>query len=163
MLPGFFATNPPPPERLSVGCAIARMIDGLGYRLYWALEGLTEEDCAYRLTEGASSIYEIIWHELGLVNWVYMHVYGEQMRRPEPILEQGAETLRALARLRETFLAISDDDLAALKLDDAPFWDYVNRPLSDALHHAGQISILRRGAGNPVRPGKSRPRSRDQG
>ena len=151
MNPDFFSKSPPPPERMTVGCAIARMIDGLGYRLYWALEGLTEEDCGYRLTEGANSIYEIIWHELGLVNWVHMNVYGEQMRRPENILEQGAETLRALEKLRDTFVHVSEEELQSLKLEDAPFWSYINMPLSDALHHAGQISILRRGAGNPVR------------
>jgi hypothetical protein len=125
------------------------MIDGLGFRLHWALYGLREEDCEYRITPEANSIYEIIWHMLGLVNWIYMNVYGEEMQRPENILEQGVETLRALEKMRDTFLQMSDEEIQACKLGERSFWSYINMPLADALHHVGQISILRRGAGNP--------------
>ena len=104
-----------------------------------------------RISEDGSSIYEIIWHVLEAVNWVYYYVYGEQIQRPEPILEQGAETLRALETLRRTFAAASDEELQAYRLGDRSFWGYINLPLADALHHVGQISIMRRGAGNPVR------------
>lgn len=41
-LPDYFGDFPPEPEELSVSNSIARLIDGLGYRLYWAMEGLTE-------------------------------------------------------------------------------------------------------------------------
>ena len=99
----FFVHYPPPPTELTVGCAIARMIDGLGYRLYWALYGLEEQDCSYRICEDCNSIHDILWHVLGLVNWVHVHVYDEPMHRPENILEQGDETLAALEKLRATF------------------------------------------------------------
>ena len=122
--------------------------------MYWAMYGLREEDCEYRITSEAKSIYEIIWHVLGLVNWVYMNVYGEPMHRPENILEQGVETLKALEKMRSTFLQVSDEDIQNYKLGERSFWNYINMPLSDALHHVGQISILRRGAGNPNQVGK---------
>ena len=149
-LPAFFKTFHPDPDQPSASNAIARLIDGLGYRLYWALDGLKEGECQYTLCEGASSIRDILWHILGLVNWVYMHVYGQQMTRKPSIIDQGIDTLLALERLYQTFLEMNDEDLVHYKLEDRSFWSYINMPLADALHHVGQVSILRRGAGNPV-------------
>ena len=149
-LPAFFKTFHPDPKELSVSSAIARLIDGLGYRLYWALYGLKEEECQYTLCDGAPSIKDILWHILGLVNWVYVHVYGHQMTRKRSIIDQGIDTLLALERLYQTFLEMSDSDLVDLKLEDRSFWSYINMPLADALHHVGQVSVLKRAAGNPV-------------
>jgi hypothetical protein len=149
-IPTFFNTSLPEPDEICASNAIARLIDGLGYRLYWALYGLQEEECEYTICEGAQSIRDILWHILGLVNWIYMHVYGHQMNRKPRIIDQGIDTLLALGKLRQTFLDMSDDDLAGYKLGDISFWNYINMPLSDALHHVGQVSILRRAAGNPI-------------
>ena len=113
-IPSFFRTSPPEPAEVSASNAIARLIDGLGYRLYWALDGLTEDECEYTFCEGAPSIKDILWHILGLVNWVYMHVYGEQMTRKPSIIDQGIDTLLALEKLRATFLVMSDAELANL-------------------------------------------------
>jgi hypothetical protein len=149
-IPSYFRTYPQEPDELSVSNAIARLIDGLGYRLYWALYGLKEKECEYTLCDGANSIGEILWHILGLVNWVHMHVYDHQMTRKPSIIHQGIDTLLALEELRHTFLEMSDDELTSYKLEERSFWSYINMPLSDALHHVGQVSILRRAAGNPV-------------
>ncbi len=148
--PDFFKSYPEPPQEISASNAIARMLDGLGYRLYWALRGLGEEDCDYRLCEGAKSIHEIIEHILDLVNWMYMHIYGQQMKRPENIIEQGREVLRALEQLRKFLIEMEDKDLPNYKLEDLPFWNFINMPISDALHHVGQLAILRRATGNPI-------------
>ena len=149
MVPDFFKEFPAEPDEVSASNVIARMIDGLGFRLYWAIYGLTEEDCEYTVCEGADSIYKILWHILGLVNWVYMHVYDHQMKRPESIVDQGIETLKALESLRAEFLRMSDEELQQKQLQDMPFWSFVNMPFADALHHVGQVAILRRAAGNP--------------
>jgi hypothetical protein len=154
-LPTFFKTSHPDPDELSVSNAIARTIEGLGYRLYWALYGLKEEECQYTLCDGAPSISDILWHILGLVNWVYKHVYGEQMTRKPSIIDQGIDTLLALEKLYQTFQEMSDDDLVKYKLGERSFWSYINMPLADALHHVGQVSILRRGTGNPVSKDRS--------
>ena len=78
-----------------------------------------------------------------------MHIYGHQMKRPEQIIDQGIETLVALEKLRKEFIQMSDEELPKYKLEDRSFWSYINMPLSDALNHVGQVSILRRAAGNP--------------
>jgi hypothetical protein len=72
------------------------------------------------------------------------------MTRKPSIIDQGIDTLLALEKLHQTFLEMSDDDLVKYKLGERSFWSYINMPLADALHHVGQVSILRRGAGNPV-------------
>jgi len=146
----FFESYPPEPQEVSVSNAIARMIDGLGYRLYWAMRGLREEECAYRLCADAKSIDEIIRHIFGLVNWVHIHICGRQIERPANIIEQGYETLSALEHLRDHFISIDDSDLQKYRLEDRSFWSFINMPLSDALNHVGQVRILRRAAGNPV-------------
>jgi hypothetical protein len=149
-LPDDFRHYPPEPDELSVSNSIARLIDGLGYRLYWALEGLTEQDCRYRISPDANSIHDILWHIFGLVNWIHMYVYGEQMSRPGNIIEQGHKTLSTLAKMRQHFIEIDDQQLQSYKLEEMSFWNYINMPLSDALSHVGQVRIMRRGAGNPV-------------
>lgn len=149
-VPDFFKSYPEHPKEISASNAIARMLDGLGFRLYWALHGLRSEDCDYKLCEGAYSIHEIIWHILGLVNWMYMHIYGHEMKRPKNIIEQGHQTLRAIEQLRKSFIEMQDKDLGNYKLEHRPFWSFINMPISDALHHVGQVAILRRAAGNPV-------------
>jgi uncharacterized damage-inducible protein DinB len=148
-LPDYFKEFPPEPDEMSVSNAIARLIDGLGFRLYRTLDGLREEDCSFRPAPTANSIHDILWHILGLVNWVYMHVYGEQMHRPKNIIDQGHETLRALEKLRKHLIEIDDAQLSNYKLEDRSFWAFINMPLSDALHHEGEVRILRHAAGNP--------------
>jgi hypothetical protein len=149
-LPDYFRRYPPEPDELSVSNSIARLIDGLGYRLYWALEGLTDQDCQYRVSPDGNSIHDILWHIFGLLNWIHLHVYGHQLSRPANILDQGCEALSVLAKMRQHFIQIDDRELQSYKLEEMSFWSYINMPLSDALSHVGQVRIMRRGAGNPV-------------
>ncbi|MFP4581652.1 MAG: hypothetical protein ACLFQ6_13075 [Candidatus Sumerlaeia bacterium] len=149
MLPDYFRNYPDEPEELKVSNAIARQIDGFGFRYYWALYDLREEDCAYRISDDGKSIADLIQHIWGLINWVHVHVYGETMSHPENILERGAKTLCGAEKLRKSFAQMADSDLQKLKLEGNSFWAYINMPLSDAIHHSGQVSIMRRGAGNP--------------
>ena len=46
---------PDAPENASAGNVIARMIQGLGYRYYWASKDLRTEDLSYRPSKEASS------------------------------------------------------------------------------------------------------------
>jgi len=149
-IPSFFESYPLKLQEVSASNAIARMIDGLGFRLYWAMKGLREEECAYRFCADGKSIYEIIWHILGPVNWGHVHVCGRQMERPANIIDQGCETLRVLEQLRDHFISIDDCELQRYTLENRSFWNFINMPISDALSHVGQVRILRRAAGNAV-------------
>ena len=146
----YFKEYPPVPEEVSASNVIARMIDGLGYRLYVSLDGLTEEQCALRPCEGGKTIGDALHHILGLVNWVRMHIFDQQMTRPKSYLEQGWATLAELERLRKHFIEISDEQLQEYRLEGNPWWMFVNMPLSDALHHEGEVRLLRMQIGNPA-------------
>jgi hypothetical protein len=146
----YFRDFPPPPETMTVSNTVARLVDGLGFRLYHSMVGLREEECNLMPCEKGKSIGQTIHHIWGLVNWVRMHIYGQQMNRPKPYIEQGWAALAELEHLRKHFVEISDEELARYTLEDMPWWNFVNMPLSDALHHEGEVRLLRMQIGNPV-------------
>jgi len=145
-----FEDFPEGPKGVSASNTVARLIDGLGSRLYMSLDGLTEEQCSLRPCEGGKTIGEALHHILGLVNWVRMHVYGQQMTRPESYLDQGWATLAELEKLRKHFVEITDEQLGQYELEGRPWWSFVSMPLSDALHHEGEVRLLRMQIGNPA-------------
>ena len=53
---------PEHPDQLSAQNVLGRMIDGLGYRYYWATEGLRAQDLAYMPGGGGKSCAEQIEH-----------------------------------------------------------------------------------------------------
>lgn len=145
------------PDRVDGPSVIARFIDGLGFRLYWATDGLTDRDYAYRACEGAKSIGEILLHVRGLASWMCVKVIGDGAAAgdaPDDPAAQRDEALRLLLKLREHVAGLTDEQLAAVTLGEHPFWRLINGPLADAVSHVGQISYLRRAAGNP-NPGKA--------
>ncbi len=126
------------------------MLDGLGFRFYWATEGLRAEDYDFRPAKDTMSIGELVKHVWSLVNWVSSTALSTPYKDPKDCLAARDETLRIIKDLRETILAMSDEDLGKLRIRDKPFWNIVNGPFSDALTHTGQINSFRRLAGNPV-------------
>ena len=126
------------------------MLDGLGFRFYWATEGLRAEDYDFRPAKDTMSIGELVQHVWSLVNWVSSTALSTPYKNPKDCLAARDETLRIIKDLRETMLAMSDEDLGKLRIRDKPFWNIVNGPFSDALTHTGQINSFRRLAGNPV-------------
>ncbi len=58
------------PDHLSGTSVLTRMLDGLGFRFYWATEGLRAEDYDFRPAKDTMSIGELVKHVWSLVNWV---------------------------------------------------------------------------------------------
>jgi hypothetical protein len=139
------------PERHDANGVLLRLIDGLGYRFYWATEGLTSGDYAYSPGAGCQSIGALVGHVWGLVNWIHATVVGEGAtgRPPDPA-QQRLHALALLAAARDRVAALDEEALFVLQIDDHPFWHLLNGPLSDALTHVGQIASFRRLHGNPV-------------
>lgn len=145
-------TSPAPPTEATCSNVVARMIDGLGYRLHLSMDGLEEEHCTVNpVPDGkGKTIGDVIRHVWGLVNWIHMHIFGQQMERPQGFVEQGWAALAELESLRKHFAEISDEQLQQYKLEDLPWWMFVNMPLADALHHEGEIRLLRMQLGIPA-------------
>ena len=59
------------------GTVLARMIDGLGFRLYWATEGLRTEDLNYKPSTDARTTSETIDHIYGLTKVIYNSAIGD--------------------------------------------------------------------------------------
>jgi hypothetical protein len=138
------------PDHVSATSALTRLLDGLGFRFYWATEGLRPEDYAFRPAKDAMSIEELVMHVWELMNWVSGSALKKPYGEPKDGPAARREALRIIHGLRETLLAMSDEDLEKLSIRDKPFWNLINGPFSDALTHTGQINSFRRLAGNPV-------------
>ena len=137
------------PDHVSGAAVLARMLDGLGFRFYWATEGLRPEDYGFRPAPDVMSIGELTMHVWDLVAWVSSSSLGKQYDKPKDGVAARDEALKVIRDLRETFLKMSEGDLAGLRIRDLPFWHIVNGPFSDALTHTGQINSFRRMNGNP--------------
>ena len=144
------------PENYTAGSMASRMVDGLGFRFYWATEGLREEDLAFRPTEESRSSEETIDHMFSMIHGIIKTL--SKFDKPElPELsfeEKRAYILNDLKTISFILLESSDEDFDSytIKLrngETLPFWNYVNGQIADCLWHCGQISSFRRMSGNP--------------
>ena len=156
---------PDAPENFTAGNLVGRMIDGLGYRYFWATEGLTDEDIEYRVSEDSRTLRETLDHIYGLSKVCLNAGSNSPNVRPAPEedltwVELREKTLEVIAEASQHFKNISGDDIQNSKMifkrgenqSEFPIWNLLNGPLADAIYHTGQIVALRRAAGNPVSP-----------
>lgn len=159
---------PDAPEDYASGNVISRMIDGLGYRYYWATEGLTEKDLAYRPSESGRTSYETLEHIFGLSETIVNAPQNKPNIRPSDwsdltFLDLREKTLKNIKLTSDLFRGKKDADIAEMKIifesggktSEYPFWNMLNGPIGDALWHTGQIVMLRRASGNPLPKGVS--------
>lgn len=159
----YYYQIPDYPEEYTATTVVARMVDGLGFRYYWATKGLRSEDLAYKPSEEARTSEKTIDHILGLTNVVINSVTNTPNIRnaeEQPILnfeEKRAITLDNLKRTSEILKNSTAKDLENFNLvfqresnsTEYPFWNQINGPISDALWHVGQVVSMRRSSGNP--------------
>lgn len=155
---------PPAPENYTANAVLARTIDGLGYRYYWATEGLTAADLEYTPGNHGRKTEVVLEHLNGLSEVIRNAVTGKPNVRPRPERnltqeEKRAETLHNL-KAASDYLRSEKRSIEECKVtfqrgsqtSDFPVWNLLNGPLADALYHVGQIVSYRRSAGNPMNP-----------
>ena len=159
----YYYQIPDSPEEYTATTVVARMVDGLGFRYYWATEGLRPEDLSYTPKGEGRTLEQTVTHILGLTNVIINSVTNTpnvQASGEQPVLtfeEKRAKTLDNLKKTREVLMASSAEDLSKFNLvfqssdssSEYPFWNQINGPISDALWHTGQVVSLRRSSGNP--------------
>ena len=162
------------PEEYTEEAVLARVIDGLGFRYYWASKDLREEDLNYSPGNDGRTTRETLDHILGRSFVVYNAAMNKPNVRLATIPERTwEETRRAtLGNIKK-----ASDHLKSGKADKAdkadkakdlkmifqrgegtsefPLWNLLNGHLSDAIYHTGQIASHRRSSGNPIDPGIS--------
>lgn len=141
----------------TAGGVLARMVEGIGFRLRWAVDGLRAEDVDFTPSSECMTIRGLVEHIFGMMAWVDSVIDGPPREDPPSEFEALCEaTLERLRSLREKFAQMSEDDLKQVRLRRAngnkyPLWNAINGPLADSLTHVGQINMWRRLNGNPVK------------
>ena len=154
---------PEAPTSFTATNVAARMVDGLGFRYYWATEGLREEDLQYQPGEEARTSAETIEHIHGLTQMVLNAIKQQPNIRGESkatltFAEQRAATLNGLKEASDLLRSSEESQMEDYKIlfqrndqtSAFPFWNVINGPLSDALWHVGQVVSYRRSSGNPL-------------
>lgn len=159
-----YAQIPEAAETYNAGTVVSRMLDGLGFRYYWATEGLRPEDLSFRPGRLSRSTEETLDHILGLSQVIVNSALGVPNGKPQPEMtfeEKRKKTLLNIQKASQIF--IKETNLSKFKIvfkrgdqtTEFPFWNQINGPISDALWHVGQIVSFRRSSGNPFPKGVS--------
>lgn len=147
-----------PGDQVSGASILARLVDTIKVRYQIATEGLTDSNKTYRATPESMSMLELQKHILLLLKWVSVSVEApkEKKHKAENFEDFKSDIIAYCDILRDHLLTLNDDQLSKLtiylKREDThyPIWFIVNGPLSDAIHHIGQMVSWRRIDGNPV-------------
>jgi hypothetical protein len=150
------------PEKYTPETVVIRMIEGLGFRYYWATEGLIAKDLAFKPSDKARTSEETIDHILGLsniiLNAMLKKVNGTSGEETS-VLKFEAKRRITLQNLKKAsdLLQKNKENLEAYKIifkngdktTEYPFWNLINGPIEDAVWHVGQVITFRRSSGNP--------------
>lgn len=161
-----FKSIPEASKDYESGNIVVRMIEGLGYRYYWATEGLQTGDLDYKPSDSGQSTKETLKHIHGLADVLKNVSLNLPSIRPAPnqsedFVELRKQTLNYLEEATVNFKNKTPKELAELKViferggkqSSFPFWNMINGPLADAIYHTGQVVSHRRSSGNPLPKG----------
>jgi hypothetical protein len=124
---------------------IRHLLATLAYRTAKALRAAPEGFADYQAPGGVKTPVRVLAHMGDLMEWALRMVQGNKEWREATPLPQEQESERFFASLKGL-----DDFLAS----DAPLQSVerlVQGPIVDAITHAGQLAMLRRQAGAPIR------------
>ena len=151
------------PTEINNGNIISRMINGLGYRYYWATEKLRENDLRYRPSNDAYSTKETMVHIFTLSKTLYNTTLSKINERPDIDIPGDYEnirneTLQFLEKASKNFSNLNSEELNQIRIKfnrggtikSFPIWNLLNGPIADAIYHTGQIVSFRRTTGNPI-------------
>lgn len=160
-----YAEIPAAPKKYNACTVAARMIDGLGFRYYWATEGLRPEDLAFKPSESARTAEATLDHIYGLTLVIVNSVKGLPNTQsaddmPTTYEEKRRKTLLALKETSDILRSSKPRKMKDFKVvfqrgetkTEYPFWNQLNGPIADAIWHVGQMVSFRRASGNPLNP-----------
>lgn len=141
---------PEAPKHYTAGTVVSRMVDGLGFRYYWATEGLRVEDLKHKASASGRTSEETIDHLLGLSHFILNSISVNAEKKQEISLsfeEKRESTLFNFKKASD--ILKNSSDISQFDTTRFPFWNMINGPIADALWHCGQLVMLRRASGNP--------------
>ena len=122
------------------------MLATLAYRGGKAVRNAPAGFAEFQVGSGVRTPGQILAHIGDLLDWALSIAVGQQKWQDSKPLPWPKETERFFAALRKF-----DDLLASSDPVHAPFEELFQGPVADAFAHVGQIAILRRLAGDPVK------------
>ncbi|HMU46541.1 MAG TPA: hypothetical protein PKC72_09245 [Chitinophagaceae bacterium] len=161
----YYYKIPAAPSVYTPTTVAARLVDGLGFRYFWATEGLREQDLSFRPSDSARTSFETLEHIYGLTQVLLNAVNKRTTPVPSPDVKYSYSELRektlynikaASDILKSSGSSLEDFDMVFERKDgktEYPFWNLINGPISDALWHVGQVVTFRRSSGNPLPKG----------
>jgi hypothetical protein len=160
----YYYEIPPYPDSYSAENVAARMVDGLGFRFYWATEGLHQTDLEFRPSEDGRTTEETLDHLYGLsltiINATLVEVNEGKDRSGMSTDDKRRMALENMKMASENLKKADSGDIENMKsifkrgegTAEYPFWNMINGPIADAIYHTGQIVTFRRSSGNPINP-----------
>jgi hypothetical protein len=118
----------------------------LAYRGGKAVRNVSERFPVFQANESVRTPVQILAHMGDLMDWALSIAVGKQAWNSSQPLPWEKEVERFFAALKKF-----DDFLASTEPMQAPPEKLFQGPIADALTHVGQIAILRRLAGEPVK------------
>lgn len=118
----------------------------LAYRGAKAIRGAPDGFAEFRIGDKSRTAAQILAHVSDLLDWALWLAKGEHKWHDSEALDWNQGTLRFFAGL-EAFGAYLESDLPL----GCPPEKLFQGPIADALTHIGQIAMLRRLAGAPIR------------
>jgi hypothetical protein len=118
----------------------------VAYRGGKTLRGAPETFATFRGGDTTRTPGQILAHLGDLFDWALSTAQGKQEWRPAGPLEWNAEVKRFFAAVQKF-----DDYLASTEPLHASAEKLFQGPVADALNHVGQLAMLRRMAGSPIR------------
>lgn len=152
---------PPAPPGYSAGAVASRMLDGLGFRFYWATEGLRAEDLSFKPGAEARTSQETLEH-ICEISFLVVNATTHTVNKPNQDVKRSfadmrTVTLENLKKASDQLRKASDAEMKEMtvrfedkgKLVQYPFWNLLNGPVADCLWHVGQVVSFRRSSVNP--------------
>jgi hypothetical protein len=161
----YYYNIPEAPKEYTAATVASRMVDGLGFRYYWATHALTDKDLSFKPNKEARTSRETLKHIYDLTTVILNSVIKKPntgQKVPEMTfvelrnatlanIEKASKILRGSKDISEYKIVFKRGDNAT----EFPFWNQINGPISDALWHVGQVVSFRRSSGNPFPKGVS--------
>ena len=150
------------PNEFSQSNIVSRMIEGLGYRYYWATKSLNDNDLNYKPSDDSRTTFEVIKHIHELTIMISSSFENKIVDFPSEQYDYKSLREKTLLNLKYIYDELkSSPDFSKLSISfqrgdstmSFPFWNQINGPISDALWHCGQVVMNRRASGNPLQKG----------
>jgi hypothetical protein len=135
-------TTPPDPARQLLRHTVATV----AYRGAKALRGAPDTFASFHIGDKTRTPAQILAHLGDIADWALSMAQGQQTWHDSTPLPWNAEVERFFASLKKL-----DDFLAGPEPLHSPVEGLFQGPIADALNHIGQIAMLRRLDGAPIK------------